>query len=79
MISCYQPNQLWRWSDTDGLELLFDDWTGEYVLSPTNVAFFGDGLGQLALASLCGTNINVITPVHSGASLHYPDLEGVRQ
>lgn len=79
LISCYQPNQLWRWTAETGCELLLDDWTGEYVLSPTNVAFYGEGLDQLALASLCGTRINSIEPPHRGAALYYPDVEPARR
>jgi gluconolactonase len=72
LISCYQPNQLWRWSESDGLTLLFDDWTGEYVLSPTNIAFCGEHLDRLALASLCGHDlVSVKLPV-AGAPVYYP-------
>jgi gluconolactonase len=79
LISCYQPNQLWRWTEKTGCELLLDDWTGEYVLSPTNIAFYGEGLDQLALASLCGTRINSIRPPHRGAALYYPNMEVTRR
>ncbi len=75
LISCYQPNQLWRWTKEEGLELLLDDWTGEYVLSPTNVAFYGDDLSRLALASLCGNQINTVAPPHRGVAPHYPKGE----
>jgi sugar lactone lactonase YvrE len=75
LISCYQPNVLWRWTRDTGLELLFDDWTGEYILSPTNIAFYGERLDRLALASLCGTRINSIVLPHGGA-VNYPDNEG---
>ncbi|MHB1209416.1 MAG: SMP-30/gluconolactonase/LRE family protein [Acidimicrobiales bacterium] len=60
LISCYQPNQLWRWTVENGLQLVFDDWSGEFILSPTNVAFYGDDLSRLALASLCGHDIVTI-------------------
>jgi sugar lactone lactonase YvrE len=72
LISCYQPNQLWRWTHDEELELLFEDWTGEYVLSPTNVAYYGDQLDRLALASLCGHDLITILPPHSGAAVIYP-------
>jgi gluconolactonase len=75
LISCYQPNQLWRWTEHDGLELIFDEWTGELILSPTNVAFYGDELDRLALASLCGHNIVTIAPVHGGRPIRLPRLE----
>jgi gluconolactonase len=73
LISCYQPNQLWRWSAETGLELLVDEWTGELILSPTNVAFYGAALERLALASLCGHNIVTIAPRHPGAPIRLPN------
>jgi sugar lactone lactonase YvrE len=75
LISCYQPNQLWRWTKGNGLDLVFDDWTGEYILSPTNVAFYGEQLDRLALASLCGTRINSIVLPHGGGTVYYPETE----
>jgi gluconolactonase len=76
LISCYQPNQLWRWTKSDGLVLVLEDWTGEYVLSPTNIAFFGDDLDQLALASLCGTRLSAISLPQRGSEVFYPELGG---
>jgi gluconolactonase len=74
LISCYQPNQLWRWTKDGGLVLLFEDWTGEYVLSPTNIAFYGERFDRLVLASLCGTSlVSVRLPV-AGAPVFYPYL-----
>jgi gluconolactonase len=75
LISCYQPNQLWRWTKEKGLEMLFDEWTGELILSPTNVAFYGDHLDRLALASLCGHNIVTIALEWSGAPIRLPRSE----
>ena len=72
LISCYQPNQLWRWTKETGLELIFDDWSGEFVLSPTNIAFYGDDLDRLVLASLCGTNVVTIAPATPGAPIRRP-------
>ena len=75
LISCYQPNQLWRWTRPGGLQLLLDEWTGELILSPTNVAFYGEELDRLALASLCGHNIVTIALEHRGAPLRLPRTE----
>ncbi len=60
-VSCYQPNQLWRLDQTGKLTCLFDDWTGEYILSPTNLAFYGEQLDRVALASLCGHDLTSIS------------------
>jgi sugar lactone lactonase YvrE len=75
LISCYQPNQLWRWTRQEGLELIFDEWTGELILSPTNVAYYGDELDRLALASLCGHDIVTIAPKYRGAAIRLPGTE----
>lgn len=72
LISCYQPNQVWRWHRESGLELVLDDWTGEYVLSPTNIAFYGAGLERLALASLCGSTLVSVRPPAPGTLVHFP-------
>jgi gluconolactonase len=72
LISCYQPNQLWRWTKDTGLELIFDEWTGELILSPTNVAFYGENLDRLALASLCGHNVVTVALRHAGAPVRLP-------
>jgi gluconolactonase len=74
LISCYQPNQLWRWTPDGGLELIFDEWTGELILSPTNVAYYGEGLDRLALASLCGHNIVTIALEHRGLPIRLPEM-----
>ena len=66
LISCYQPTQLWRWTRDTGLELIFDDWSGEYILSPTNVAFYGERLERLVLASLCGHDLISIAAPFAG-------------
>ncbi|MEO9180732.1 MAG: SMP-30/gluconolactonase/LRE family protein [Acidimicrobiales bacterium] len=72
LISCYQPNQLWRWTREEGLKLIFDEWSGELILSPTNMAFYGDSLDRIALASLCGHNlVTVAAPAH-GAPIRRP-------
>jgi gluconolactonase len=75
LISCYQPNQLWRWTQATGLELIIDEWTGEQILSPTNVAFYGDNLDRLALASLCGHDVVTVALEHRGAPLRLPRME----
>jgi hypothetical protein len=74
LISCYQPNQLWRWTPDGGLELIFDEWTGELILSPTNVAYYGEGLDRLVLASLCGHNIVTIALEHRGLPIRLPEM-----
>jgi sugar lactone lactonase YvrE len=74
LISCWQPNRLYRLAPDGALAVLIDDWTGEYVLTPTNTAFAGDGLATLVLASLAGWQLSAIDPDVPGAPLHRPVL-----
>lgn len=76
-ISCYQPNQVWRLSPGGDLELIIDDWTGEFILSPTNLAFFGDDLQRLALVSLCGHTMSSIDVGVAGALVTRPAIRPV--
>jgi sugar lactone lactonase YvrE len=71
-IACWQPNRIYRLSPDGILETIVDDWTGEYVLTPTNVAFAGEQLDVLVLASLGGWAVKAIDPGVRGAPLHYP-------
>jgi hypothetical protein len=50
-----------------------DDWTGEYVMTPTNLAFAGENLDVLVLASLCGWAVKAIDPGVRGAALETPE------
>jgi len=71
-ISCYQPNQVWRRHRGGELELLIDDWSGEFILSPTNIAFYGDDLDRLALVSLCGHSLSSVSVAAVGAEVPRP-------
>lgn len=71
-VSCYQPNQIWRLSPRGDLALVVDDWTGEFILSPTNVAFYGDDLQRLALVSLCGHSMTSVDVGVAGAPVNRP-------
>ena len=72
-IGCYQPNRIYRLTADGNLEVVVDDWTGEYVLSPTNLAFAGEQLEVLVLASLCGWAVKAIDPGVRGAALERPE------
>jgi gluconolactonase len=71
-IGCYQPNRIYRLDAAGELAVIVDDWTGEYVMTPTNLAFAGDELDELVLASLCGWAVKAIDPGVKGAPLEYP-------
>jgi hypothetical protein len=53
-------------------ELLLDDVTGTQFPMPTNVCFFGEDLGMLAVASLGGTSLSAVDIGRRGTPLHYP-------
>ena len=74
-ISCYQPNQVWRLGPDAQLDLLIDDWTGEFILSPTNIAFYGDDLERLALVSLCGHSLTSVDVAAAGARVLRPVIK----
>ncbi len=73
-IGCYQPNRIYRLGPDGALETVVDDWTGEYVLTPTNLAFAGPDLDLLVLASLGGWGVKAIDPGVRGQPLHYPRI-----
>lgn len=71
-VSCFQPNQVYRVDPSGTCTLMLDDWSGEELLSPTNLAFAGADLDRLVLASLCGHEIKVIEPGVRGRDLYFP-------
>ncbi len=73
-IGCWQPNRVYRLGADGAVETVVDDWTGEYVLTPTNVAFAGDELDVLVLASLGGQAVKAVDPGVVGAPLVYPRM-----
>ena len=54
---------------------MIDDWTGEFILSPTNVAFYGDDLDRLALVSLCGHSVTSVTVGVAGVEVLRPSTK----
>ena len=55
-------------------EVVLDDPTGIHIPMPTNVCFFGEGLRQVAIASLGGQVVKAIDLGIAGAAVHYPRL-----
>jgi gluconolactonase len=77
IIACYYPFRLLylRAGHTVPVVLL-DDPMGLRLQMPCNVAFFGDGLTELAISALGGHNISAVTPEVPGQALHYPTFGG---
>jgi gluconolactonase len=75
-VSNFQPNSILRIPPGGSEpEIVVDDWTGQRLLSPTNIAFYGPELRSLAIASLCGFVLFALddTPWR-GLPLAYPRL-----
>jgi gluconolactonase len=73
VVSCYYPYHVYRVPPGGGSpELLLDDATGTQFPMPTNVCFFGESLGMLAVASLGGTSLSAVDIGRRGTPLHYP-------
>jgi gluconolactonase len=73
-ISCFQPNHVYRLDPSGELRLVLDDWTGEFLLTPTNLAFAGPELDLLVFASLGGDALRALEPGVRGVPLLYPRL-----
>jgi gluconolactonase len=73
-VSCFQPNRVYRVDVSGDVEVVLDDWSGEEMLSPTNVAFAGPDLRTLLLASLCGRTIRAVDVWVAGRPLEYPSV-----
>jgi sugar lactone lactonase YvrE len=73
-VSCFQPNRIYRLDPSGELAVVIDDWSGEEVLSPTNIAFAGADLRTLVLASLCGRTVKQLDVWVAGQALHYPQI-----
>lgn len=73
LIGCYYPYRLLHVPPGGGPpELLLDDPTGLHLVMPTNAAYFGDSLSEIALAALGGHEIKALPAPIAGAPLIYP-------
>ena len=59
-IGCYRPDRIYRLSPSGELEIYLDDYTGEFMTTPTNLAFGGDDMRTLYLAALAGWSVNAV-------------------
>jgi gluconolactonase len=58
-IGCWRPDRIYRLHSDGSVDIFLDDPTAEYLNSPTNMAFGGDGR-HLYISGLCGWVINEI-------------------
>ncbi len=75
LVSCFQPNVILRVPPGGTRpEVVVDDWTGQRLLTPTNITFFGPSRRSLAIASFSGTCLYAIDTPWRGQPLIYPNL-----
>jgi gluconolactonase len=71
-IGCCRPDRVYRLSPSGTLEVYLDDFTGEFMTTPTNLAFGGPDLRTLYLAALAGWSVNAIETEVAGHPLALP-------
>jgi len=75
LVSCYYPFHLLYVPPGGGSpEVVLDDPTGIHMPTPTNVAFYGEGLRRVAIASLGGQAVTGIDLGVAGAPVNYPEI-----
>jgi gluconolactonase len=73
-IACYAPDRIYVCEPGGEPEILLDDWARMALNAPTNLAFAGPGLRQLAIAGLGGWAVTWVDAGTSGQPLNYPRL-----
>jgi gluconolactonase len=74
-VSCWRPDRVYRVSaGSNEPQIYLDDWTAEYLNSPTNLCFGGPDLSTIYLAGLCGQSISQISADVPGQPLAYPTV-----
>ena len=71
-IGCCRPDRVYRLSPSGTLDVYLDDFTGEFMTTPTNLAFGGPDLRTLYLAALAGWFVNAIETEVAGHPLARP-------
>jgi gluconolactonase len=74
-ISCYRPDRIYTLEPDGSLHVFADDYQGTILAGPTNVAFGGQNMSTLFIASLGRWHIGRTQVQVPGARLHYPLLK----
>lgn len=74
LVSCYRPDRIYRIQPGEPAQILADDPRGLTLNAPTNIAFVGDGLHQLAAANVGEDFISIAWVEVPGVPLAYPDV-----
>lgn len=72
LIACYYPFRLLRVSPAGECAVVLDDPQGLTLAMPTNVAYFGERLDQVAIAMLGGYEVKALPAPVAGTALVYP-------
>lgn len=76
VIACYRPDIVFRWRPDGPAELLASDPEGTALAAPTNAAFFGPDLAELAVPNIGRRHVTTFrVPGLRGVPLNYPDTE----
>jgi len=74
IVGCYRPDRIYLIPPNGTPEILAEDPDGVVLNQPTNVAFIGDGLDRLAVASLGGWSLMAADVGVAGLPLRAPKL-----
>lgn len=74
-IACYTPDRIYRLTPDGELDILLEDWRHVDLCSPTNIAFYGQNLRHMVIASLGGMTLTSVIMPNAGQPLHYPKPE----
>ena len=73
-VSCYRPDRIYVFTAAGELKLVADDWMGTDLAAPTNIAFYGENLEHMAIASLGRWSISALPMEIRGSPLNYPKI-----
>lgn len=72
LVACYAPDAVYRFLPPSEFGVVVEDPRRTRVATPTNVAFAGEALDLLVIASLSRWHLATCRPAVPGARLHHP-------
>lgn len=74
-VSCYTPDRIYRLHPNTMIHVLIDDWESTTIATPTNIAFGGDDMQTLFIASLSRWHLTKAQMPVAGSTLFYPIVD----
>jgi gluconolactonase len=74
-VSCYTPDRIYRVSPAGDVEIVVEDWESTRIATPTNIAFGGQDMSTLFIASLGRWHLTRGAMPVPGSKLFYPVIE----